>query len=88
MEFIVAVLLGALVGYLAARIMGRREGFLASVLIGVVGAVLGNVISRSLGAGDQAGLAFDFSSLLWALGGSVLVVVILNLIQGRSNRGL
>jgi uncharacterized membrane protein YeaQ/YmgE (transglycosylase-associated protein family) len=88
MELIIVILLGALVGYIAARIMGRREGFIASTLIGVFGAVLGNLISRSIGEGSQAGLGFDLSSLLWSLGGAVVVVAILNLIQGRANRGL
>jgi uncharacterized membrane protein YeaQ/YmgE (transglycosylase-associated protein family) len=85
MGLIVTILLGALVGYLAAHLMGRREGFLVSVLIGIVGAFLGNVVSHLLGVGDQSGLVLDWSNLLWALGGSILVVVILNAIQHRPN---
>lgn len=86
MGLIITILLGALVGYLAARLSGRREGFLASVVIGVVGAFLGGVVSRLFGVGDQSALVLDLSSLLWALGGSIVVVVILNMIQGRPTR--
>lgn len=83
MGLIITILLGALVGYLAAHLFGRHEGFIMSTVIGVIGAVLGNFISHLLGQGDQAGLSFDLSQLLWALGGSIVVVCILNVIQDR-----
>lgn len=85
MGLIITILLGALVGYLAAHMFGRREGFVVSTIIGVVGAVLGNVVSRALGVGNQSALAFDLSGLLWALGGSIIVVLILNAVQHRSS---
>jgi uncharacterized membrane protein YeaQ/YmgE (transglycosylase-associated protein family) len=85
MGLIITILLGALVGYIAARLMGRNEGFLASILIGIVGAFVGGLISRLLGVGDQSALAFDLSNLLWALGGSVLVVFILNTLQNKGS---
>lgn len=86
MGLIVTILLGALVGYLAANLMGRREGFLASVLIGIAGAFVGSVVSRLLGVGDQSALVLDWSNLFWALGGSILVVVLLNTFQNRPNQ--
>lgn len=81
MGLIITILLGALVGYLAAHMLGRREGFLSSTLIGIGGAILGGVVSRLLGLGNQSALVFDFSSLLWALGGSIVVVLLLNWVQ-------
>lgn len=86
MGLIITILLGALVGFLAARFFGRSEGFLASLVIGILGAVVGNIVSHALGQGSQSNLGLDLNGLLWALGGSVIVVVILNMIQGRSNR--
>lgn len=85
MGLIITILLGALVGYLAAHLFGRREGFVVSAVIGVVGAILGNVVSNLLGAGNQSALNFDLSNLLWALLGSIVVVVILNAVQNRPN---
>lgn len=86
MGLIITILLGALVGYVAAHLMGRREGFLASVAIGIIGAFLGGLVSRLLGVGDQSALVFDLSNLLWALGGSILVVVLLNMFQNNRPR--
>lgn len=83
MGLIIAILLGALVGWLAARLFGRQEGFWGSLVIGVVGAILGNVLSHLLGQGSQAALALDLSGLLWSLGGSVVFVAILNWFQRR-----
>lgn len=86
MGLLITILLGALVGYIAAHVMGRHEGFIVSTLIGIVGAILGNFISDLLGFGNQSALAFDWSNLLWALGGSIVVVLILNAIQHRPNQ--
>jgi uncharacterized membrane protein YeaQ/YmgE (transglycosylase-associated protein family) len=87
MGLIVTLLLGALIGYIAAHLMGRQTGFWGSMLIGVIGAFVGGVISRFLGVGDQAILAFDLSGLLWSLGGSIVVVAIYNVLT-RDNTGL
>jgi len=83
LTLIIIILLGALVGYIAARLFGRKEGFWASAIIGVVGSLFGNFTSRLLGVGNQAALALDLSNLLWALGGSIIVVIILNWIQNN-----
>jgi len=80
MGLIIAILLGAFVGYIASALMGRESGFWFSVLIGVVGAFIGGI----LGVGDQAILAFDLSGLLWSLGGSIVFVAILNALQKRN----
>ncbi len=83
MGLIVAILLGALVGHFAAKMMGRDTGFLASTVVGVLGALAGNVISGLLTGSQQAFLALDLSGLLWSLGGAVVVVLIWDSIQGR-----
>ena len=42
MSILVAIILGGLVGYIAARLLGRDEGILASVVIGVIGSFIGD----------------------------------------------
>lgn len=83
LSLIITILLGALVGYIASRIGGRREGFWVSTLIGVVGAFLGNLVSYAIGGGKVAFLTFDLSGLVWSLAGAVLLVWILNAVQKR-----
>lgn len=83
MSLIIAILLGALVGYVASHIMGRNEGFIGSAIIGIIGAFIGNLVSYAIGGGKQAYLAFDLSGLIWSFGGALLLVVILNAIQNR-----
>lgn len=81
MSIIIAILLGALVGFLAQKITGREGGFWFSALVGIVGAFLGNLVSWTIGGGTQAFLTFDLSGLLWSLGGAILLCAILNAIQ-------
>ena len=81
MSIIVAIILGGLIGYLAALVMGRREGILASVIIGIIGSFIGSFISRLFTGGDQSFLAFSWVGLFWSFIGAVILVAIMNAIQ-------
>lgn len=85
MGIIVAIILGALVGWIAARLMGRHEGILASIIIGIIGSFIGSLISQLFTGSDRSFLAFDMSGLVWSLVGAVILVAILNAVQGRSH---
>lgn len=89
MSLIIALILGGLVGWIAAAIMGRDEGIFASIAIGVVGSVLGSFLSTIFTGSDRAMLAFTWGGLVWSLIGAVLLVAILNAFQGsrRHNVG-
>lgn len=81
MSIIVAIILGGLIGYLAALVMGRHEGILASVIIGIIGSFIGSFISRLFTGGDQSFLAFSWVGLFWSFVGAVILVAIMNAIQ-------
>jgi uncharacterized membrane protein YeaQ/YmgE (transglycosylase-associated protein family) len=85
MGIIVAIILGGLVGWLAARLMGREEGILASVIIGIIGSFIGGLISRLFTGSNQSFLAFDLSGLIWAFVGAVILVAIMNAVRGRTH---
>jgi uncharacterized membrane protein YeaQ/YmgE (transglycosylase-associated protein family) len=85
MGIIVAIILGGLVGWAAARLMGRHEGVLASIIIGIIGSFIGGLISQLFTGSDRSFLAFDMSGLVWSLVGAVILVAILNAFQGRSH---
>ena len=81
MSLLVMLIVGAIVGWLAAAIMGRDEGIIASIVIGIVGSIIGGFVSNIFTGSDQAALAFSWSGVLWPLIGSVILVAILNAVR-------
>lgn len=81
MSLLVALIIGGLIGYAAAAMLGRREGIIASVIIGIVGSFIGSVISMLFTGGDRAALSLSWSSVLWSFLGAVILVAIMNAIQ-------
>ncbi len=75
------ILFGALAGWIASLITGKdsQMGALANIVIGIVGAAIGGWIAGFFGIGTVAG--FDLISVLIAVGGSVLLLAIINLIK-------
>jgi uncharacterized membrane protein YeaQ/YmgE (transglycosylase-associated protein family) len=85
MSLIIALILGAIIGWLGARLMGREEGIIASIGIGIVGALIGGMLARIFGSGTQSYLAFTWSGVAWSLIGAVIFAAILNAVQHRSS---
>lgn len=83
MSIIVAIILGGIVGWLAARLMGREEGVLASIVIGIIGAFIGGWLSQLVTGSNNSALAFSWSGLFWAFVGSIILVAILNAFRRR-----
>jgi uncharacterized membrane protein YeaQ/YmgE (transglycosylase-associated protein family) len=88
MSLIVTLLVGGIVGWIAAQIAGRDEGLIGSVVIGLVGAVIGSVLAQLFGSGQTSYLTFSWVGFVWSLIGSVLLVAILNAVQFRSHRSV
>lgn len=81
MDWIVAILVGALIGWLASLIMrtDEQQGALANIGIGVVGSVVGKWVFGDLlgiGGATVAG-SFSFFGLLWGVIGAVVLIAIL-----------
>ncbi len=81
MGIIVMLILGGLVGWAAASLMGRDTGILMSIIIGIIGAFIGGWISQLFTGADQSFLAFSWVGLFWAFIGSVVLVAIMNMVQ-------
>ena len=81
MSILVAIILGGLVGYIAARLLGRNEGVLASIVIGVIGSFIGGFVSRLFTGADQSFLAFSWMGLFWSAIGALILVAILNAVR-------
>jgi uncharacterized membrane protein YeaQ/YmgE (transglycosylase-associated protein family) len=75
------IILGGLAGWIASLITGRNDqmGCLANIVVGIVGAFIGGVIVAYLGGSGITG--FNLPSLLVAIVGAVILLVIVGLIR-------
>jgi len=86
MSLILYLILGAIVGWAAAKVAGRDEGIIASIIIGIIGSFIGGSVSHLFTGSDEAYLAFSWIGLLWSFIGAVIFMIVLNLIQHKGNR--
>ena len=84
-NFIVWLLVGALIGWLASMVMrtDAQQGGLLNIVVGIVGAMLGGFLLPLLGFGGSNINNNDFSvsGLLVAFVGAVILLAIVNLAQ-------
>ncbi len=83
MSLIAFLILGALVGWAAARVMGRDTGVIMNIVIGIVGSFIGSYVSRLFTGGDSSYLAFSWVGLFWSFVGAVILVAIMNALSRR-----
>ena len=79
MNFIVWLIVGGLLGWVASMIMGTndRQGMLLNIIVGIVGAFLGGVLLAPMfGTGTINQGDFSFSSLVVSLVGALILLAI------------
>jgi uncharacterized membrane protein YeaQ/YmgE (transglycosylase-associated protein family) len=76
MGFIAWIVLGLIVGIIAKFLMPGKDpgGFFITIGLGIAGAFIGGFISSRIGFGGVTG--FDLRSLLVAVGGAVLLLIV------------
>ena len=85
MGFIAWIVVGAIAGFLANRIMGSGEGLLMMVVFGIVGGLLGGFVAANLlKVGSVNGI--NIESIVIATLGAIAVIFLARFV-GRS-RGL
>jgi uncharacterized membrane protein YeaQ/YmgE (transglycosylase-associated protein family) len=89
-NFIIWLLFGALVGWLASIVMrtDAQQGALMNIIVGIVGAFLGGFIANALGFSGSSinNNNFSLSGLLVAFVGAVVLLAIVNLVRRGSVR--
>ena len=77
------IIMGLIVGALAKFIMPGKDpgGILITILIGIAGAFLGGYIGSLLGLGKLTG--FNFTSVLLAIAGALILLFIYRLIKNK-----
>ena len=88
MGLIAWIFLGLFAGLIArALVPGRTEpgGCFGTMAIGILGALLGGVIATALDIG-KLGHFFDLGTWLIAIGGSILLLLLIRAISGGGRR--
>jgi uncharacterized membrane protein YeaQ/YmgE (transglycosylase-associated protein family) len=87
-SFIVWIVMGAIIGWLASMIMrtNAQQGFLMDIVVGIVGSFIGGWLAGIFGFGDADLTTFDIPSLLFALLGAIVLLAIVNLFRRGSVR--
>jgi uncharacterized membrane protein YeaQ/YmgE (transglycosylase-associated protein family) len=76
------IAVGLIAGWLASKLIkGHGSGLIMNLIIGVIGALLGGWISGNLLGISISG--FNFTTLVIAFGGSVLLLLILKMLRRR-----
>ncbi|MEX2012517.1 MAG: GlsB/YeaQ/YmgE family stress response membrane protein [Patescibacteria group bacterium] len=85
MSWIILILVGAVIGWIASMIMrtDEQQGALANIGIGIVGSLLGSWLFGSvlkIGSATAAG-GLSFWGVVWGVIGAVILIVILKALK-------
>jgi len=84
LAIIIWLVVGAVIGWLAALIMHDRSFLLLNIIVGIVGAFLaGYLLSPLFGVGTINQGDFSIPSLLLSLAGAIILLAIVNLFRRR-----
>ena len=82
MSIIAWIVLGLIAGFFASKLVNKTgEDIVLDIGLGIVGAIVGGFMFNQLGAAGVTG--FNLYSMLVAVIGAVLVLVIYHLVTGR-----
>ena len=81
MSWIIVIVVGAIIGWLASLLMhtDEQQGLVWNIVIGIVGALLGQWIFGTLlkiGSAAASG-SFSFYGILWGVLGAAILIAIL-----------
>ena len=89
MNFIIWLIVGGLIGWIASKIMrtDAQQGLLLNIVVGIVGALLaGWLISPLIGVGTINQGDFSIGALIVSLLGAIVLLAIVNVFRRRRIR--
>ena len=89
MNFIIWIVVGGILGWVASLIMrtDAQQGMLLNVVVGIIGALLGGwLLAPLFGTGTINQSDFSIGSLLVSLLGAVILLAIVNLFRRGTPR--
>jgi uncharacterized membrane protein YeaQ/YmgE (transglycosylase-associated protein family) len=85
MSLLAWIVLGLVAGFIASLIVNRSgEGPLLDIVLGIIGAVAGGWVFNRFGMAGVTG--FNLYSLLVAVAGAVMLLVVYHAVAGRKAR--
>ncbi len=78
MGFISTILIGALTGWIAGKIMKLHGGFIQNMVVGIIGSFVGGFIFQLLGFGDIA--AFSLPGVFIGVVGACICIAVARII--------
>ncbi len=83
MSIVAWLVLGLVAGFIASKVVNKSgEGVILDIVLGIVGAVVGGFLFSLVGAGPVTG--FNIYSIVVAILGAIVVLVVYHAIVGRS----
>lgn len=89
MNFIIWIVIGGILGWLASMVMktDAQQGLILNIVVGIVGALLGGwLLAPLFGTGTINQNDFSVSSLLVSFLGAIILLAIVNLLRRGSAR--
>ena len=83
MGVIAWIVLGAVAGFIAEHLTGKKTGFLLATIIGIIGALLGGFLAKAMFGVQTLDTFFDLSTWLTAIAGAVILFLLMRLVSGR-----
>jgi uncharacterized membrane protein YeaQ/YmgE (transglycosylase-associated protein family) len=82
MGFIVFIVMGGVIGWLASLVMNRdaQMGIFWNIVVGIVGSFIGNGVFAFFGGGSIGNIT-DIGALIAAFIGAVILLGLLNFVQ-------
>jgi uncharacterized membrane protein YeaQ/YmgE (transglycosylase-associated protein family) len=89
MSIIAWLVVGAIAGWLAGLLVKGDEGLgvIGHIVLGIVGALVGGFLAGLLLPGDDFTTGINFTTIITATIGAVIVVVVVGLIRGGTRTG-
>lgn len=82
MSIIIWLLVGALSGWLAGKIMkGKGFGLLGNIVVGILGSILGGWLAGVLGFGGASSGSLSISGIITAVIGAIVLLFIVGKVK-------
>jgi uncharacterized membrane protein YeaQ/YmgE (transglycosylase-associated protein family) len=89
MSIIAWIILGAIAGYLAGFLVKGDEGLgvIGHIVLGIIGALVGGFLASVLFNTKPIDGPFDITTIVVAVIGAIITVVVVNMVTGRTRTG-